>query len=185
MADDLTPEQRTAIGQRLLEGRKRAAEAKAEHPMIKLDDPTGIVAPTANGHPHLLDIADPAKWQMKVRVFFQTLDAPGADKWLEGLDLIRTMAMRLERDQIYKRVTTRCFVCDIPLKDGRPAGTQGYYAKDGTYIQVHCHDQREYPELLKMIMVKEQTIAAAEERTAKAVRQALMDVRSKVERDDS
>ena len=216
MAEELTPEQRAAIGQRLADGRKRAAEAKAEHPMMALDAKTenGGVVPKIAYDPacamcrgdalnepgksfllcrahaslptvsiNILDIVEPAKWQMKVRVYLESLDASAADEWVEGFRMITTMAARIARDKVHMQVTGRCYVCSKPFKMGRPEGEAGYYDRDGQYIKVYCCHQAEYPELLKMIMGKEQAVKAAEERTAKAVRQALIDVRGRVERE--
>ena len=175
-----TPEEREAAGQRLREGRERAAAAKAANPLLgRLADPAGVVASV---EPAGLDVAAPGKWQMKVRLHLETLNPTEADAWMSDLRLIVAMAGRVVRDEVYKRVTNRCFVCEKPFREGRPACEAGYYDADREFIKVYSCDQSEFPKLLEMVKGKEDAIAAAEERAEKAARQAAKDARSRVMR---
>ena len=170
---DYTPEEREAIGQRLKEGRERAAAAKAANPLMALDATTPVERVG-------LDVAAPREWQMKVRLHLETLSPADADSWMSDLRLIVAMAGRVVRDETYKRVTNRCFVCDKPFREGRPACEAGYYDADREFIKVYSCDQSEFPKLLEMVKAKEDAIAAADERAEKAARQAAKDARSRV-----
>jgi hypothetical protein len=141
--------------------------------------PAPPIAPPESERPSL-DVATPAKWQMKIRLYLETLSPSEADAWIGDLRLITAMAGRIVRDEVYKRVTARCFVCDRPFRDGRPACEAGYYDPDREFIKVYSCDQSEFPRLLEMVKKKEDEIAAAEERAEKAARQAAKDARSKV-----
>lgn len=161
---------------------KKRAEKAAASSVTKVE-PNGEVkippaAITANGHANLLDIADPEKWQMKIRLHLEALDAPAADEWMNKLRLIFQMSGRVVRDQIYRHVTARCYVCKKPFREGRPACEAGYYDADRTYIKIYGCDQSEFGDLLKAVREKEDAIARAEEKAEKAARQALIDSRS-------
>jgi hypothetical protein len=148
-------------------------------------NPEKLTAPTPPPiAPHVpepvgLDIHDPLKWQMKVRLHLESLSVSEAEKWMSELRLITTMAGRVVRDEIYRRVTTRCIICERPFKEGRPAGDGGYVDADREYIKIYICDQSEYSDMLKYIAKKEHEIAAAEERAEKAAQQAAKDARSK------
>ncbi len=165
----------------------RAAE-KAAHPEVvaqvdagKVAIGPGIVTPVeivANGHPNVLDIADPLKWQMKVRMHLMQLEAPDAEKWMDGIRLVSQMAGNIVRTSVYTRVTNRCFVCDKPFPDNKPAGEAGYMDADRQYIKVYCCNNAHYGKMLEMCMEKEAEIARWAEKTDKAVQQAMTDARS-------
>lgn len=129
-------------------------------------------------HAFTLDIREPEKWQMKVRMFLEGIEDPEeAEKWMEGMRLVTQMSSRLIRDQVYKRVTSRCYVCKGPLREGKPAGEAGYHDADREYIKIYCHDQSEFGDLMKIAMHKEQDVRDAEERAAAAVRKAMIAIR--------
>ena len=181
---------------------KRAAEKaeldakKAEHPEVVAKVDAGKVAlqpgasmlatsttatpPTANGHTNLLDIHDPLKWQMKVRLFLEASEPEAAETWLDGLRLISQMAGVLVRDAIYRTVTARCFICNKPF--GRLptaiAGEAGYYDAERQYIKVYCCHNAEYSKLLEKCQEKERAVAAWTERADKAAKQAESDARA-------
>jgi hypothetical protein len=137
-----------------------------------------IAAPTANGHAHLLDLTDPAKWQMKIRLYIESLDGPQAEEWLDAFRVDYQVAGVCVRDSVYRRVTTRCYVCEKPFPDGKPAGEAGYYDADRIYIKVYCCHNAEYSELLMRCQRKEAAVAAWNEKADKAARQAQIDARS-------
>ena len=173
-------------------GRKRYQEDQAakkalaatEHPTVvaKVDEkPIGdvvITEPSANGHATLLDIRDPSKWQMKIRVHLESLTAEEAEQWMDGLRLIHEMAGTVCRLAVFRHVTARCFICNKPFTDGKPAGEAGYFDADRTYIKVYCCHNAEYPRLLEKCQQKEAAVAAWVERSEKAAQQAASDMRS-------
>jgi len=165
--------------QKMAEGRRNYLMRKAAEPKL----PEEHLPVAANGHANLLDIGDPVKWQMKVRLHLESLAAPDADQWVEGIRLISTLAGRIARDQMHRFTTSRCFVCGKPFTDGRPAGESGYYDADRQYIKIYCHDQSEYNELLKAVMEKEDAIRLAAEKAEKAARQAATDARRAMARE--
>jgi hypothetical protein len=129
-------------------------------------------------HEHVLDIRDPEKWQMKVRMYLEAMEDPDdAERWMEGIRLIATMSGRVVRDQVYKRATTKCYVCKRAFKDGRPAGEAFYFDAERQTIKIYCCDQSEYGDLLKIAKRKGDDVQAAEERAEKAVRKAAVDAR--------
>ena len=143
--------------------------------------PLPPIAPSTAHHPEgvTLDIREPAKWQMKLRVFLETLSIAEAEAWMADWRVNGVMCGRVIRDQVYQRVTTRCIICERPFKEGRPAGDGGYIDADREYIKIYICDQSEYSDMLKYIAKKEHEIAAAEERAEKAAQQAAKDARSK------
>ncbi len=162
---------------------------KAEHPEVVAKVDSGTVAirvepataaeiVTANGHATLLDIRDPIKWQMKVRLFLETCETDAIEQWVEGIRLIAQMAGVLGRDSVYRRVTRRCYICDKPFPEGRPAGEAGYYDGDRNYIKVYCCHNAEYSKLLEKCQAKEAAVTAWMEKAEKAAQQALTDAHS-------
>lgn len=168
--------------------KKKERKVKESHPNVVAEvDPGNVaLAPTpppaeivtANGHANILDIADPVKWQMKVRMHLESCDAEAAEHWMEGIRLIVQMAGVVVRDQVYRRVTNRCYICDKVFVDGKPAGEAGYYDADRQYIKVYCCHNAEYSQLLMKCQEKEAAVAAWVEKAEKAARQAMIDSRS-------
>lgn len=164
------------------EALKAAAPAEQPNVVAKVDEqPIGdvvITEPSANGHASLLDIRDPSKWQMKIRMHLQTLDAEEAERWMESFRLIHEVAGTVVKLGIFKHVTNRCFICNKPFTDGKPAGEAGYYDADRAYIKVYCCHNAEYPRLLEKCQQKEAAVAAWVEKSEKAAQQAASDMRS-------
>lgn len=132
-------------------------------------------------HQFVLDIREPEKWQMKIRMFLEAIEDPeDADRWMEGLRIIATMSGRVVRDQVYKRATTKCYVCKRAFKDGRPAGEAFYFDAERQTIKIYCCDQSEYGDLLKIARQKGDAVQASEERAEKAARKAAQDARLSV-----
>jgi len=194
-------------GQAAAVERRRAEKAeadakKAEHPEVvakvdagKVAIPAGaidggagavnigpVTALAANGHAGLLDIHDPLKWQMKVRMFLTDLEPEAAEHWMEGIRLVCEMAGNLVCSCVYQRVTNRFYVCNRPFTDGKPAGEAGYYDADRVFIKVYCCENAHYNDMLKLCMEKERAIAAWVEKSEKAARQAESDARSAARR---
>lgn len=128
-------------------------------------------------HSQILDIRDPLKWQLKIRLYLESLDSEEGERWMQGARLITTMAGRVVRDAMNRRLTTRCSICKGPLKDGKPAGNASYLDADRERINVYCCDQSEFGDLMKLVMRKENEIRNDEEKAEKAARQALVDAR--------
>ena len=133
----MTDEQKAAMKkgrEAYVEKQRQERESKAAQPVVKVEGDGNIPEPTlatANGHANLLDISEPSKWQMKIRMHLESLDAIRAEQWMDGYRLMGTVAGRMVRDQVYSRVTAYCFVCDKPLRDGgKPAGTAQYFDGD-------------------------------------------------------
>lgn len=159
----------------------KAAAAAAPAPSMKVEPEGNVPEPvvaTANGHGNLLDIGDPLKWQMKIRMHLETLTSDAAEAWLDGFRLDYQMAGVVVRDQVYRRTTARCYICNKPFTEGRPAGEAFYFDADRVCIKVYCCHQAEYAELLKKCQEKESQVAVALEKAEKAGRQAMMDARS-------
>jgi len=173
---------------------KKVRAVKESHPIIVAKVDAGNVAVeaasrpgsveilSANGYANVLDIADPVKWQMKIRLFLEASDAETAEHWMEGIRLIMQMAGAVVRDSVYRRVTNRCYICDKPFTDGKPAGEAGYFDADRQYIKVYCCHNAEYSQLLMKCQEKEQAVAAWVEKAEKAARQAMIDARSAARR---
>ena len=175
-----------------VERRRTEKAEKAAHPEVvaKVDSGKVAIAPgavspetvSANGHAGLLDIHDPLKWQMKVRMHLTDLEPEAAEHWMEGIRLVCEMAGNLVRSCVYQRVTNRCYVCNRPFTDGKPAGEAGYYDADRVFIKVYCCENAHYNDMLKLCMEKERAIAAWVEKSEKAARQAETDARSAARR---
>ena len=95
---------------------------------------------------------------------------------------VMQMAGAVVRDSVYRRVTNRCYICDKPFTDGKPAGEAGYFDADRQYIKVYCCHNAEYSQLLMKCQEKEQAVAAWVEKAEKAARQAMIDARSAARR---
>ena len=180
----MTDEQKAAMKkgrEAYVEKQRQERESKAAQPVVKVEGDGNIPEPTlatANGHANLLDISEPSKWQMKIRMHLESLDAIRAEQWMDGYRLMGTVAGRMVRDQVYSRVTAYCFVCDKPLRDGgKPAGTAQYFDGDRQMVQVHCCVAAEYPQLLRKAQDKEDQYRATEAEAEKAARQALVALR--------
>lgn len=171
----LTEDDRKAIGERLKAGRARAREEAAKNPA-----PPVPVETVANGHATLLDIRDPAKWQMKVRMFIENMEHGQFDEWYEGLSLIHTVAGRLGRDLQQKGFSKRCEVCGKPLRPDMVGGSATYVLFDSTRVHIYCCQPHEYGKLLEIAGKRDQDRLAVEERANKAAQQASKDARSKV-----
>lgn len=130
--------------------------------------------------PHGLDITDPAKWQMKVRVYLESLTEDDTTSWVDNIRMITTMAASISRDKVSRHATRFCAICDHPFKDGRPAGEAGYFDADRNYIKLYICDQSEYSDLMKFCHQKEEQVARVEERATAAARKAAKDARSAV-----
>ena len=79
------------------------------------ETPTAPTPPPIASHvpePVGLDIHDPLKWQMRVRLHIGSLSVAEAEEWMSKLRLIATMGGRMVRDEIYHRVTMRCIICE-------------------------------------------------------------------------
>ncbi len=191
--EKMTPElkEKMAAGRVAYHERQRAEKAKrdakkAEHPEVvaKVDAGKVAVQPpapeivTANGHATLLDIRDPLKWQMKIRLFLESCDADAAETWMDGIRLVYQMSGTVVRDAVYRHVTNRCFICGKPFPEGRPAGEAGYYDADRNYIKVYCCHNAEYSSLLLKCQEKERAVAAWVEKSERAAAQAMSDARS-------
>ena len=146
--------------------------------MITLATPSSVPeAPEPLAHEHTLDVRDPLKWQLKIRLYLESLNASDADQWLEGLRLIMVMSGGVVRDNLNRVVTQRCYICKGPFKEGKPAGNAGYHDADRVYVQIFCCNQAEFGDLLKEVMKKEGQIEAARQRGEKAAKQAAIDAR--------
>ena len=183
--DTMSDDQKAALkkGQADYWEKMRALKAAKEaHPLMKVESDGEVTVvkevASANGPGHLLDIADPLKCQMKIRMHLETLDASAAETWLDGFRLDYQMAGVVVRDQVYRRTTARCYICNKAFTDGRPAGEAFYYDADRVCIKVYCCHQAEYAELLKKCQEKEAAVAVALEKAEKAGRQAMIDARS-------
>lgn len=164
---------------KMLEAARVARENRAKNPPAPIQGEKPAAAPVvANGHGNLLDIADPMKWQMKIRLHLEKLDMGETDDWMNALRVIYQMAGTVARDVVYRRATGRCFICGKPFPEGRPAGEAGYYDADRQYIKVYCCHNAEYSNLLLKCQEKEQAVAAWQEKADKAARQAMIDARS-------
>lgn len=178
--------QKAAMAEGRRKRNERLAAEKAEreaHPEVVAAVDAGNVAVepgviTANGHANVLDIADPVKWQMKVRLFLERSEPEEAERWMEGYRLVFQMAGAVVRELVYGNVTRRCYICNKPFVDGKPAGEAGYFDADRQYIKVYCCHNAEYPRLLEKVQQKEGQITLAVERAEKAARQAMIDARS-------
>lgn len=132
-------------------------------------------APISNGH---LDLSDPFKWQMKIRMHVQQMDYHDAEAWMEAFRVSFQVASVSVRDLVLRNATSRCFICGKPFPEGRPAGEAGYYDGDRNYIKVYCCHNAEYSSLLLKCQEKEQAVASWQQRADKAAQQAMIDARS-------
>jgi len=124
-----------------------------------------------------LEIANPAAWQMPVRLYLESLSVPEVESWAEGFRLMYNVVMRITRDRVNRGVTQYCFVCERPFPDGRPAGEAQYLDADRQWIKVFCHHANEYPQLLQKALAKEQALRRGEEIAEEAARKALVEMR--------
>lgn len=136
--------------------------------------------PETLAHEHTLDIRDPMKWQLKIRLHLEKLEPQDAEIWLDGMRLILTVAGGVVRDQVHRRTNTRCYICNKVFKDGKPAAEAGYYDAERNYVKIYACNQAEFNELMKACKEKEDAIALAEDKAKKAARQAAIDARRAV-----
>lgn len=179
MTREYTEEERKAIGERLKLSRAKKKEEAAKNPAAPKTDIV-ITEPATNGHQHALDIRDPSKWQMKIRLYIESLDHRSFDEWYEGLSLIHTVAGRLGRDLQQKGFSKRCEVCGKQLRPEVVGGSATYVLFDNTRVHIYCCSQHEYGKLLEIAGKRDQDRLAVEERANKAAQQAAKDARSKI-----
>lgn len=132
-----------------------------------------------------LDLSDPMKWQMKIRLHIEELSAADADAWLEGFRLNMTVAGRIVRDLANIRAGKRCAICEKPFKNGRPEAEASFLDADRERVKLYACDQSEYSDLLKLVHQKEEAIEMMEVRAERAARQAAKDARSASYRKDT
>ena len=134
---------------------------------------------TESAVPHLA-VNDPEKWQMSIRLWVEKLSIAEAEVWISKLRMIQEMASRVIRDRVYNRNAEYCCICNNLLRDGKPAGTVGYYDQTKVWIPLsYCH-QGEMAQAFELVKRKEDEIERQENKAFEAGRKALIDARQAV-----
>lgn len=151
------------------EGARQADQAQGDGEMKAGEEGSGVV----------LAVEEPEKWQMPVRLYVEKLTIAEAEVWMAKLRLIAEMAGRVIRDRVYNRNAEYCCVCNEMLRDGKPAGTVGYYDAVRNWIPMSYCNQGEMGQAMLLCKTKEDAIEREEIRAKEAARKALLDIRSK------